>query len=85
MEQGEFIFLQGKSCIVFSGMICLISGVVLSFSAMLGDFRLLRSNFIYVYLISSMLNTLDAIRILSGPKFTKAGLRMNGPNNFWET
>ena len=57
-------------------MVCLISGVVLSFSAMMGDFRLLRSNFVYVYLISSMLNTLDAIRILSGPKFTKADFRM---------
>ena len=55
-----------------SGMVCLISGAILSVCSIMGDFRLLRSNFIYVYLISSMLNTIDAIRILSGPKFTKA-------------
>ena len=53
-------------------MICLITGAILSLCSIMGDFRLLRSNFIYIYLISSMLNTIDAIRILSGPKFTKA-------------
>ena len=61
---------------IFSGMVCLVTGAILSLCSIMGDFRLLRSNFIYIYLISSMLNTLDAIRILSGPKFTKESFQM---------
>ena len=61
---------------IFSGMVCLVTGAILSLCSIMGDFRLLRTNFIYIYLISSMLNTLDAIRILSGPKFTKARFQM---------
>ena len=78
-----------------SGIISLVTGAVISFSSIIGNYSLLqsfgimwfwvqfdtffwsqKSNFIYVYIISSAINVIAAYTILSGDRLTKFGFKV---------
>lgn len=59
-----------------SGIVCLLSGFILSLCSIFGEYSLLRSNFIYVFLISSVINAFAGWLLNAGNATTKFGFRI---------
>lgn len=47
-----------------TGLVCLVSGLFIVLGSLTGNYSLLQSNFIYVYIVSTTMNSLAALIIV---------------------
>lgn len=47
-----------------TGVVCLVSGLLIVLGSMTGNYQLIESNFIYVYIVSTTMNALAALIIV---------------------
>ena len=59
-----------------SGLVALTSGFLITMLSFIGNFTLIRSSMLWIYLLSAVANTVSAIPIISGPVYVKECFRL---------
>ena len=59
-----------------SGLAALTSGFLITMLSFIGNFTLIRSSMLWIYLLSAVANTVSAIPIISGPVYVKECFRL---------
>ena len=59
-----------------SGLVALTSGFLITMLSFIGNFTLIRSSMLWIYLLSAVANTVSAIPIISGPVYVKESFRL---------